>query len=554
MKYIMKYTLLIIFIINFAYAEVVARAINNSKDYYHKNKLNLDKNKVEQIATSKVYTKDTTRKNYFIKKILINVEGVDFTGNIDFLYRQYIGQNLDNEKILYLSRHITRYFINQNYLLPQINIDEQDLLEGILNIKVLISTLDDVVIIGDNNQLVREYASKILNVRPTTVDNTQKYLALMNKIPGYKVLYKIRRELKANNAERSPIDLVLVTKKLKGEVFSSIDNYGVNNLGKEQFIAEAQLYSMFNDGDALTFTGFTTNHPDRIHDIGLGYKIPVNYRGTYVHLAIAGALDNPSKNSTFRTKDNKQTDISFALTHPLYLTTLNDLKIKIGANIKTISNYSLNSSAKNNSARYWSGNLGLTYLTKDKLDGYNIIKIDLIQGIGGKFKDYIQQNNLVSQHFNLLKLNIYREQPLINNFSVFSHLSSNSSNKTIPDHELFVVGGHVFGRAYQFDIMNGSNMLGFTLETRYKKKLNHKLLEEIQPYVFFDTGSIAKQKSNINKSNLSSYGAGIRFELPYKVNFTTEIALPLTRHYIINGNYKKLGARFNLFANKLFEF
>ena len=55
-------------------------------------------------------------------------------------------------------------------------------------------SIKEVVLVGDgeSNDLMREYAAHITEQRPSMVANTQKYLALMNKIPGYQIHYKLK--------------------------------------------------------------------------------------------------------------------------------------------------------------------------------------------------------------------------------------------------------------------------------------------------------------------------------------------------------------------------
>ncbi len=557
MKSITKYIFITNFLSIFSYATVFNQATNKNKfDYHDKNKSSITSKKITQISPLNHANLKTIDKNYFVKKIAINVEGVNYQGNFDFIHKEYLNSYINNERISALNKQLVKYFINQDYLLPRIMINEKDLNNGILNITVKISTLDNIVIVGDSDELIQTYANKILDEKPSKVKHTQKYLALINKVPSYKVSYRIREDLQTNKDDKS-IDLVLISQRLKGEVLAHADNNGTDELGKEQALIEAQRYSLFKDGDSLAFTGLASNHPNRLYDLGLKYGVPVNNIGTYAYLAASYAKDNPNKSSSLSIEDNHQSSFSFMVAHPLYLTASQELEINLGTHFKTLTNYGLsnyNSSVKTDSSKYWSINMGLEYLFKDKLDGYNIIKTNLIQGINGDFKNYQDQNDIADKHFNLATLDIYREQLLVNDFSLFIHLSANYSNKKLPEQELFILGGREFGRGYQFSTIDGNKMMAASFEARYNRNLKNQFLEQIQPFVFIDTGHIGNQPSNTNISTLSSAGAGLRFKFANDINLSTEIAQPFKRNYVVDGNNIKAGTRFNIFLNKIFKF
>lgn len=558
MKAFSRYILLFLFIASRSYAEPIATHVAKSNKFHIKEESKKKHGLVNQIKTPKYFLIFSGLGIFPIEKISIKVEERDFKGNFDFIYKEYLGKYLTDAELLSISSKLTQYFIDHDYLLPEVIINNESLKKGILDIKVRLNSLNNVIIMGESNNLIQDYAKKILETKPTTVKKTQKYIALMNKIPGFKVMYRLREDvLDETSRESSLVDLVLTTNKDKGEAFTNLDNYGVNDLGKAQAMVNAQIYSQFTESDSLSFIGFTTNHPDRLYDVGVRYGMAINSLGTRAYFSISHGEDNPTKNASVEAKNSEQNSLSFVVTHPLYLTASQDLQIEVGTHYKTLTNYGLLDSltaAETEHSNYWSGNLGLEYLFKDKLTGNNVIQADFIQGIHGKFKNYQEPTNVASQHFNMLKLNIYREQSLINNFSVFAHLSANYSDSDLPDQELFVLGGRVIGRGYPFCTIDGNRMLGLALEARYSKNIEHKLIEQLQPYIFFDTGYVGKQPSNTNITNLSSAGTGVRFKLANDVDISTEIAVPFRRSYNVDGTEEKAETRLNMFINKVFKF
>jgi hemolysin activation/secretion protein len=291
MKNIVGYILLLGLTPILAHAEATLKSTNISKYSYSRSINKIKPTNTKQISTQELYIRsDELNKNYPIKQIFIKVEGIDFKGDFNYLTKEYLNKSITSADILNINSKITKYFIEQDYLLPQITVNEQNLMKGILDIVVRIGSLKDVIIIGQSNDLIQSYAHKILESKPTTIKVTQRYIALMNKIPGFKLEYKLREDIQdEQNKEFSSVDLVIATNKTKGEVFSNLDNYGINNLGKAQGMVEAQINSALMDGDSVSFTGLTTNHPDHLYDLGIGYGAPVNNFGTRVHFTASHA-------------------------------------------------------------------------------------------------------------------------------------------------------------------------------------------------------------------------------------------------------------------------
>ena len=536
-------------------------SLANSSEFYN-NKYDQDKG-LKGIATSQTKMAKTTHhiislelKSFHVKQVQINLEGIDNPENYAELYSQYIGKEITNKDVIELHNNLYQALVRQDYLLPEITIMENKSSKGELIINIKSASINDVIIMGegDDNELMQEYSKRILAAKPARVKYTQRYLALMNKIPGYEVQYQLEprlKDIKAGTA--APIDLVIVTKRSKGEAYAGIDNYGNSNLGKIQLSAMSQIYSPFGGNDSLLFHANSSNHPNRLYDFGLGYSRIINSYGTSISAFASHSLDNPTKGYPFSAKDGTGNNARIALNHHLFLASHQDLEGEIGINYKNSTSYVVNDqnlSTKNKKSTYWSGDIGLKYLFKDKFGGKNLFNIQFIQGLGGKFT-----NNIAKKSFNLVKLNMYRDQPLANNFSLFLHATAAYSNSLLPDSELFTLGGRDFGRGYDFGTLDGNRIYAMSSELRYTKTMeNSSMIKHIQPYLFVDNGYVGKQNSNTNISRLTSYGGGLRFKFDYDIELGAELAAPAKKNYIIDGVSEKAKTKFGIFINKLFKF
>ena len=245
-----------------------------------------------------------------------------------------------------------------------------------------------------------------------------------------------------------------------------------------------------------------------------------------------------------------------AFTHHLILKSNTDLEVEAGAAYKEMSSYQVrnNESVSAKTSKYWIGDAGLKYLVKDGIDGRNLFTIAYIQGLGGTFKNYLA-DNVANKDFSIGRFNFYREQPLQNNFSIFSHIAASYSGDNLPDSEKSLLGGRDFGRGYDFGTLDGTKFFGAALEARYTRKMQEDMfIEHVQPYLFYDYGHVGKQAANTNISSLQSAGLGLRFKFDYGIEMGTEAAFPFKEKFVIDGDSYKAKTKYSFFVNKVFEF
>jgi hemolysin activation/secretion protein len=486
-------------------------------------------------------------KPFVLKRVTIEFNGDN--ANMEAISKEYVGQKITPELLRELNVKLTKSLIKSDYLLPKIHVDHSAMKSGVLHLAIMPANIDRVVIVGENNNLIKEYADKIVQNKPAMVSTTQRYLALMDKIPGYDVTYQLKQN-------QDSLDLVVYTTKKKWSAFMGVDSYGLTELGQYHASALAQAYSPFGGSEALLVHGSTTNHPDRLSDFGLGYSQAINAEGTSVHLFASHSEDNPTKKKEVSTKNNKANSFKMALTHHLFLKAHEDLEAEAGFAYKDKSSYQVqnNQSVSAKTSRYWIGDAGLKYLVKDGIDGRNLFTIAYIQGLGGTFKNYLT-DKVTNKDFSIGRFNFYREQPLQYNFSIFSHIAASYSGDNLPDSEKSLLGGRDFGRGYDFGTLDGSKLFAVALEARYTKKMQEDMfIEHVQPYLFYDYGHVGKQAANTNISSLQSAGLGLRFKFDYGIEMGTEAAFPFKQKFVIDGDSYKAKTKYSFFLNKVFEF
>lgn len=474
------------------------------------------------------------------------------------LNKEYQGKMITSEVLLEINRKLVDCFIKHDYLLPQITIDKNAMYSGILKFDIKLGSINEVIIVGegDDNERLKDYATKIVSNEPAKKSYVQRYLALMNKIPGFEINYQLKQSENSSGDEQL-VDLIVYTRKKKMAAFAGMDDYGTNSLGNYQFHGVAEAFTPFSSSDSLLFHGSTTNYPDRLSDIGAAYSSIINSYGTAAHLLASYSRDNPTKGQQYTSDSGNGKTLSFSVTHPLYLRAKHDLELELGTNYKNFTSYEVvnNVSQKYQVSKYTYGDIGLNYVFDGWLDSKNMLKVEYLGGLGGSYDNYVDPTDTADKHFKIYKLDFRRTQELPHDFSIYTHASISHSNSNLPDTELAYAGGQEFGRGYDIGTLDGTKMHAFAAEIRYTKELNNKYyIENIQPYVFGDYSHVNRQDPSTTVSHIESAGAGVRIRFMGMVDLGMEVAQPLKKNFVVDQENINANTRFNFFLNKVFEF
>jgi hemolysin activation/secretion protein len=138
-----------------------------------------------------------------------------------------------------------------------------------------------------------------------------------------------------------------------------------------------------------------------------------------------------------------------------------------------------------------------------------------------------------------------RLQSLFWRLSLLGYVTGQYSFNPLLASEQFAYGGSQLGRGYDPAAIIGDHGVGGTLELRLDTPLTGRLLQSVQPYIFYDGGRTWNIKTVIGvptRQSATSAGIGIRFAINTVISGNLMLAQPLTTKIateeIINGNSK----------------
>lgn len=520
------------------------------------------------ILSASVHASSQTNSHLYLIRTMRLTLDKQHKDDFQDLYQLYLGKEIDQED---LKEKITQYFIELDYISPQINIVEQDLEKGVLNVQVSFPEIDQILLYGnaDDNELINKYISKISAEPNIKLSTLEKYIALMNNVPGYMVQYEFRPAASENS-----VDLALFIEKSTGNAYASSDNFGDTDLGQMQNIGSVEIYSPITGNDSINFYGMVTNHPDRLYLAGFRYKNIINSYGTSAILSFYHSENNSTLENPVPTNNGIDNVLDYSINQPLLIDASQNLSAEIGGSYKYSKSYTADINLAQPTRRgmrikdviipyqrldieskYSTVNSNLQYILYDKYGGFNYAMLNFVQSVNGSYNNYTTPSDVPDKRWNVISLNASREYPLPNDFSLYQTLLAGRSDYDLPDQEVFFLGGREYGRGFATGILTGNKVLASSFELRYNKYMDDDLLfQTIQPYVFRDTGYIGKQSSGTSISHLNSYGAGVRFMLVNNFQLGLEVAQPMEKSYIIGGVLYESSTVYGIMGSKAFYF
>ncbi|MEP4486888.1 MAG: POTRA domain-containing protein [Halioglobus sp.] len=473
----------------------------------------------------------------FVKDIQLDGATVYATGDLRHLYQEQLGKELTLADIYAIANSVTRKYRGDGYVISQVMVPEQDVEGGVVRLQVLEGFIDKVDVRGelvDGSDYVQRLLDHITQEKPVHIQTVERYMLLVNDIDG---IYAQSTLVPGDQLGSST--LVVDVSRDTFDALVGIDNRGSDFLGPVRGRLEMDFNTLFSSYSSLgAFVSSTGN--DELNFGSLTFQSRLGDNG--MRLMANGSIvrSEPDQGVQLRGLENNSESGLIALSYPLVRTrshnvTLNGqfsyydgdvdlLGIKIGED------------------RVRSLRLGLTWDLFDQYGGVNIVDASLSQGL-----DILDasdpDDDIVSRldaDVEFTKANLYaaRLQSVTTNFTVLAALDGQYAFDTLLSSEGYGYGGELFGRGYDPSELFGDSGAGFKLELRYLLN-SGGWISKAEPYTFWDIGYV-RNKTQVfgqdRSESAASAGGGMRLNLGNSIAGYVEIAKPLTREVLAEGN------------------
>ena len=445
------------------------------------------------------------------------------------LYRALLNTQVSLADIYAVAERITAKYRADGYVLARAVVPAQRISDGTVRITIVEGFVSRVLFDGPANDLMRRYAEKIKASQPLRFADLERYLLLMNDVPG-----TIARGVFAPSPDvPGGSDLTIFTEKRVVDGFVSMDNRGTRYTGPFEILAGAGLNDAAGLGERLTLRYVTATQTDEIQYGEVSGDFAISSEGT--RLQIVASRSNTHPGYTLKPFDVKGfgTTVTARVVHPVIRSREHNLNLAGSFTARDVEQKILGTQSFDDRLRILRAEASYDML--DAWDGINLIAAEVSQGLDAfgareSGSDFLSRANGRSD-FTKVTGQVSRLQRLTRNVNLLvAFAGQKSANQALLASEEFALGGAEFGRAYDPAEITGDDGWAGRAELQINDPLPLPEPVSYQLYAFYDGGVVYNNDPGSSGSDsLVSAGFGVRANLTSWMSGLVELAVPLTR-------------------------
>ncbi|TDF79654.1 ShlB/FhaC/HecB family hemolysin secretion/activation protein [Pseudomonas sp. H9] len=442
-------------------------------------------------------------------------------------YQHLVNRDISVAELVEATQRLTRRYQQDGYLLSYAYLPSQDFADGRVLVVLVEGYIRDVELHGDigpASAYLDTLASKLKAERPLTRQSLERYIALMDRVPGVTVQAQVQpgtldgANTLSAQAARKPISARL--------------DLSDGNREDLQALLSASSNAQTSLAEQVSFSALMPPGDRHEHYYRLDYAQYVDGEGTELNLSTSRYRGD----SGARVRLNNGTDLKQHRKSERY-------SIGLSQTLMAAPNE-------------WLGVAGRLYVTNDETD-YQTIGVPLSasthtdlravafegdwrQSEVGQLRilsagayqgmDYLgaDTDGDIDLDFLHLRVSGLQSNQLFGQWQGVASALLHWSNDSLPDSERVVFGGHTFGRGYPGDQTSGDKGWGVAYELNYSIRPGGDWLKLVQPYVVVDAARSWFNELEIRDSRLSSAAFGVRVSDARFYNLSLEAAKPMS--------------------------
>ena len=467
-------------------------------------------------------------------------------------YGSLIGRDATLAQIYDVARRITNLYSKAGYALSFALVPAQDIDKsaGIVRIDVVEGYVGEVRYDGDTEGLARivgEYGENIKLSKPLKTATLERFLLLMNDLPGYKVSGVFDR---IANAPKGDTRLIVKVDYRPVDVSGEVDNRGSKAFGPWQAGVTASLNSLLGQGESVMIHGLRALNANQLSagiaraavpvgDNGLVFSLNTTYSDGHPGSAALSALHFSSNGWT----------VSAQLNYPLLRSRAQSLWLWGGVSGKWLK--SELSAAPNTSDHLYELQAGTTWNERDA-GGLTAATATLTQGLGvfdaTTSASLLRSRLAGSAEFTSLSGTVTRLESLTQtsagDLDLYAAAMGQVASRGLLAAEQCGYGGATFGRGFDANEIVGDHCLLGTAELRLTPALGDTwtggVVSGLQLFAVADAGEVWNSGhlgfGDKRSEGGASIGLGTRFGLLERVSGSLEYDQPLGHRVALEGN------------------
>ena len=478
--------------------------------------------------------------NFLLQRMVIKGSTIYGKRRFSRLFRRYLHRRINLEQVYTIAQEITNMYRNDGYILSKAVVPPQKIEGGIVQIDVIEGFVDRVVIQGQvrgPRMLLNKYRKALLKSQPLKATDLERYLLLMDDLPGVSVKSVLTPSEHKKGATN--MTLILDNKAYGGSL--GVDNRGTQFNGPLQINAGLSGNTLLRNYERIGLQGVVTSNTDELQFFSGFYEQPISSEGTKLFFSASISESEPGSVLKDFEVAGKSKTFTLKISHPFIRSRAENLTGSFGYTHRNSSTDILG--VLDSEDRLRIVNIGLSYDFVDEHRGVNLVSFNLSKGFDIFEATETGSDNLTRDvgHSDFTKISgeMLRLQQLAPSWMLLGSMSWQYSLEKLLASEEFGVGGAQYGRAYDSSEITGDQGLSFKLELQKAIQTKKKYLRNVQAYTFFDYGKIWNRiptSTGLKTEDLFSLGLGARFNVTEKISGYLEWDKPLDQAVAAEGN------------------
>jgi hypothetical protein len=452
--------------------------------------------------------------------------------NLRKFLQKHIGKGVSWAYLKDLERGLTRYFRTRGLFLAQVTLPAQEIVDGTVNYHLSPGYVDKIAYEGEvppKDSLIAIYLNKIKETKPLSRQTLERYLLLLNDLPGMQAKINFSPSLK--HSEASVMTVHLERKKIDASL--SFNNDGTKYVGPWQGEVQASVNNLFHMEDRLTGAfGLSPAH-DGMRIVRGSYEKSVGGNGLKLMVSGNHIQTKPGDYLGPLNMEGVSSQGMVGLKYPFVRSRYQNFWIDVQAGFNN-SNNDVHLTSIKTRDRLRTAGITLTSDFSDVLAGKNLFMLTLtkgFRGLGATPDKYINSSRPVGYtDFMKATIKALRVQSL-GRLQAVLLVEGQVASKTLLNAERFSMGGGPYNRAYPSGSYIGDKGIFARIELNYVFGAMG-LVDHVIPYIYFTGGwasNLTTMANEFSHQTLRSMGFGVRTSLLSHVDGYVEYGIALKK-------------------------
>lgn len=436
----------------------------------------------------------------------------------------FVGKPATRATLQSVAAAVSGGYAKADVALYSVLIPNQDISDGVLRVLLIEGMVEQIVIqdrsTGRARKLVAAIASKLTREAPLRKSTLQRYISLVQDVPGTKTDIDI-----VKGSRRGAVRVVMTVTDKRNQFSTGFDNRSGATYRGGEFTAKATVYHLLRGGDQTDLNLGASANFRNYRYASLSHSTAVGSEGARLALSLGYLKTKPRRSPITGNAEI----VGLTYSYPLIRDYHRNLTVSAGIDGLNSDNAAfgqLIASERTRAARFA---LGYVEARPKRTLAGGVTVSRGIDMLGARVTAPLAETG-----FTKVNARASVDQAIGKRIVARLRVNGQYSRDRLPAAERFAVGGEDYGRAFEVAVLSGDRGIAGLFELAVKPLLKSKAFGNTEIYGFVDAAKLRildRGPLPGGSFDLASAGGGIRLAYTTKAALFLEGAKPIDRPY-----------------------